>query len=92
MENVMGQLVSGCKNFAFWHKLSADDLVLCIGHTYLEEQLKTLHQVSDKYGLQIKPKKWAIFSVRGHNKINDNMNLIGIPVSTEYGYLGVMID
>jgi hypothetical protein len=94
MKDVMEQLVSvsQCKNFIVWHKLNADDLMLCVGHTQIEESLKTLQEVSDEYDLQINPKKCTIFAVRGHKKINESMNLSGIPVSTEYCYIGLMID
>jgi len=48
--------------------------------------------VSEEFDLRINPKKCSIFAVRGHNKIVDEADLRGIPVATEYCYLGVMIN
>jgi hypothetical protein len=48
-----------------------------------------MHEISTEYELRINPTKCAIFAIRNHRKIDEEMNLRGIPV---YCYLGVMID
>ena len=63
MEDMMSQL-SRQYNFSFWHKLYADDLVVCVNHNHLETLLETLHNVSHNYDLKINPKKCAIFDVK----------------------------
>ena len=64
----MGQLSNKCA-FTFWHKLDADDLVVCVNHMHLEALLATLREVSHEYELRINPKKCAVLAVRGHNRI-----------------------
>lgn len=83
---------SGEDSFSFWYKLYADDLVLCVHYKHLEVLLVNLHRVSVDHDLLINPKKCAVFAVRNHAKISPDANLQGIPVATEYCYLGVTIN
>ena len=66
--------------------------MVCVNHIHLEALLATLYEVSQDFELRINPKKCAIFAVRDHSRITAQMNLQGIPVATEYCYLGVTID
>jgi hypothetical protein len=70
----------------------ADDLVACVNHQHLEQFIKTLYRLSDEYVLFINSKKFAIFAVRNHCQIEEDAELRGIPILTEYCYLGVTID
>ena len=93
MEELMQQVTARCTGFEFWHKLYADDLVICVNYQYLEKLLATLKTTSDDFQLRINPKKCAIFAIRGHDKLNKiKPNLQGVPVQQEYCYLGVTID
>jgi hypothetical protein len=91
MEDVIEQVTQRCA-FSFWHKLYADDLVVMVNHQHLVAFLATLHDISCEYDLRINPKKCAIFEVKKHQKLLEDMDLKGIPVATEYCYLGVVID
>ena len=91
MEDVMAEVTKRC-TFSFWYKLYADDLVMTVSHQYLEILLATLHEISCEYDLKVNPKKCAILAIKKHNKIREDMDLKGIPVATEYCYLGVNID
>jgi hypothetical protein len=66
--------------------------VVSVNYSNLETFLTTWNKISTKYELRISPKKCAIFAIRNHRKIADEMNLPGIPVTNEYCYLGVTID
>ncbi len=66
--------------------------MVIVNYSNLETFLTTLHEISTEYELRINPKKCAIFAIRNHHKIDDDMNLRGIPVTNEYCYLGVTID
>ncbi len=66
--------------------------MVIFNYSNLETFLTTLHEVSTEYELRINPKKWAIFAIRNHRKIDGKMNLRDIPVTNEYCYLGVTID
>ena len=93
MEDVMAEVREHCAGFDFWYKLYADDLVVTVSHQHLETFLAALHQVSRNYDLIINPKKCGIFAIKKHFKIiTDELNLCGIPVVSEYCYLGVTID
>jgi hypothetical protein len=54
--------------------------------------LAILHDVSNDFDLIINPKKCGIFAVKKHRKIDETMDLKGIPVVQEYTYLGVTMD
>ncbi len=92
MEHVIAEVLKRCAGFDIWYKLYADDLVVTVSHQHLEEFLVILHEVSHDYDLIVNPKKCGIFAVKNHNKITDEMNLRGIPVVSEYCYLGVTLD
>jgi hypothetical protein len=53
--------------------------------------LAILHDVSNDFRLIINP-KYNIFAVKKHRKIDETMDLKGIPVVQEYTYLGVTMD
>ncbi len=61
-----------------------------MNHSHLEELLTILY--SEELDLRVNPQKCAIFAVHGHEKINSEVDLPGIPITTEYCYLGVTID
>ncbi len=63
-----------------------------VSHQHLEEFLAILHKVSHGYELIMNPNKHAILAVKNHNKITDEIDLRGIPVVSEYCYLGVTLD
>ena len=90
MEEVMERLVELCEKpesgengFTFWHKLYADDLVLCVHYKHVEVLLENLHRVSVDHDLLINPKKCAVIAVRNHAMISPDVNLQGIQVATE---------
>ncbi len=88
----MEEVRKRCSGFAVWYKLYADDLVVTVSHQHLEQFLTILHEVSHDFDLIINPKKCGILAIKKHSKITEEMNLRGIPVVTEYCYLGVTID
>jgi hypothetical protein len=92
MEEAIEQVTVKCKEFTFWHKLYADDLVVSVKYSHLEKFLTILHEVSKEFDLRVNPKRCAIFAIRGHRKISEDMNLHGIPRRTEYCYLGVILE
>jgi hypothetical protein len=75
-----------------WYKLYADDVIITVSHQYLEHFLAIVHDVSDDFDLIINPKKCGIFAVKKDLKIDETMDLKGIPVVQEYTYLGVTMD
>jgi len=91
MEDVIERVAGRCA-FPFWHKLYADDLVITVNHQHLVAFLTTLHEVSCEYDLRVNPKKCAVFAIKNHCKLSEDMDLKGIPVVTEYCYLGVVIN
>jgi hypothetical protein len=92
LEDVLEKLIERCQNFTFWYKVYADDLVIIVKHSRLWTLIKTLYDVSEEFSLRINAKKCAIFAVHGHNKIAQDADLQGIPVTSEYTYLGIAID
>jgi len=79
MEDVIEQVTSRCA-FPFWHKLYADDLVITVNYQHLVAFLTTLHDVSCEYDLRVNPKKCAVFAIKKHCKISEDMDLKGLPV------------
>jgi hypothetical protein len=92
MEHVIAEVLKRCAGFDIWYKLYADDLVVTVSHQHLEQFLAILHEVYHDYDLIVNPKKCGIFAVKNHKKITEEMDLRGIPVVSEYGYLGVTLD
>lgn len=92
MEDVMREIRVGCNDKQLWYKLYADDLVLVTTYRHLESLLTSLYTVSARYNRKVNAKKSAIFTVKKHDKLTTKMNLHGIPVVTEYCYLGVTVD
>jgi hypothetical protein len=80
MEAVMTEVLSRCSGFQIWYKLYADDVIITVSHQHLEHFLEILHDVSDDFDLIINPKKCGIFAVKKHRKIDETMDLKGIPV------------
>jgi hypothetical protein len=92
MEDVMREICSSCTDDNLWYKLYADDVVLVTSHDHLNSLLKALMDVSARYNLKINAKKSAVFTVKGHDKLTSEHDLRGIPVVSEYNYLGVTVD
>jgi hypothetical protein len=91
MEAVMTEVLRRCAGFQIWYKLYADDPIITVSHQHLEHFLAILNDVSDDFDLIINP-KYNIFAVKKHRKIDETMDLKGIPVVQEYTYLGVTMD
>ncbi len=75
--------------FQIWYKLYADDVIITLSHQHFEHFLAILYDVSEDLDLIINP-KYYIFAIKKHCKIDEMMDLKGIPVVQEYTYLGVI--
>ncbi len=84
----MTEVLRRCAGFQIWYKLYADNVIITVSHQHLEHFLAKLYDVSDDFDLIINP-KYNIFAVKKHRKIDEIMDLKGIPVVQEYTYLGV---
>jgi hypothetical protein len=91
MKAVMAEVLRPCAGFQIWYKLYADDVIITVSHQHLEHFLAIIHDVSDDFDLFINS-KYNIFAVKKHSKIDEKMDLKGIPVVQEYTYLGVTMD
>lgn len=91
MEAVMTEVLRRCAGFQIWYKLYADDVITIVSHQHFELFLAILLDVFDNFDLIINP-KYNIFAVKNHCKIDETMDLKGIPVVKEYTYLGVTMD
>jgi hypothetical protein len=91
MEAMVTEVLRQCVGFQIWYKLYADDLIITVSHQHLEHFLAILHNVSNDFYLIINT-KYNIFATKKHRKIDETMDLKGIPVLQEYTYLGVTID
>jgi hypothetical protein len=91
MEAVMTEVLRWCAGFQIWCKLYANDVIITVSHQNLEHFLAILHDVSDDFDLIINL-KYNIFAVKKHSKIDETLDLKGIPVVQEYTYLGVTMD
>ena len=93
MEDMIQELNRRCTDLNLWYELYADDLVVCVNHKHLEQLLARLQETSTEYDLRINPKKCAIFAIKNHKKIDEKKTkLHGIPVATEYCYLGITLN
>ncbi len=90
-EEVIVELTAHCKNFKFCHKLYADGRPRHVGEPHWSwstascsahyvKRIRTAHKTS------------AIFAVKGHSKIAEEIEFRGIPITTEYCYLGVLLN
>ena len=73
MEEVMLTLRERCKHICFWYKVYADDLVIMVNYTKVEEVLTNLFDVSREFDLKVNPKKSAILLVHGHEKLETDV-------------------
>ncbi len=87
----MAEVTKRRAGFKISYKLYADDVIITVPHQHLEHSFEILHNVSDDFDLIIDP-KYDIFDVKKQHKMDETMDLKGIPVVQEYTYLGVTME
>jgi hypothetical protein len=88
METVMRELKNVCAEF--WYKLYADDLVIICKQIHLRKIITNLRIITKKFSLILNEKKSAIFLLK--KRKSDVTDVLGIPIVTEYKFLGIWID
>ncbi len=70
----------------------ADDIAICVTSYYqLERAMNTVKSWCQKVGVPLNGKKSSVYRVSSQKMINKK-NYLGVPVKTEYKYLGVWFN
>jgi hypothetical protein len=83
MEAVMTEVLRRCAVFQICYKLYADDVIITVSHEYLEYFFGNTTWCIWRLLPHYKREKFNIFAVKKHLKIDETMDLKGIPVIQE---------